>query len=235
MQEHLSKQDILTLEKNIGYTFENKKLLINALIHRSYLNEYNLKDFDSYEKLEFLGDAVLELVIREELFKKNPDKDEGTLSKIKSTMVNKTNLSEIANKLNLGNFILLGKGEMNTEGYKKESILADVLESILAAIYIDSSFIRVQKVIKKIFNIKNVLSVKKILNDYKTLLQETTQNIYKIVPEYSVLEEVGPSHNKTFKVAIKVNKIVTYGKGKSKKIAEQSAAKKALKLIQNDK
>ena len=230
--EYFKNYTMDLLEKKIGYSFKDKNILKNALSHKSYTNEQNLNINENYEKLEFLGDAVLELVIRETLIKQYPDKEEGYLSKIKSMLVNKKALAKVAKEISLGKFIFLGKGEKDTKGHRKESILADVLEAIFAGIYLDSNFKTAQKIIKKVLKIKNILlNEKNLFQDYKSLLQEISQEIYKITPIYKILEEEGPAHNKIFKVGIKIKEITTYGKGRSKKIAEQAAAKKALKLI----
>jgi len=217
------------LEANLKYKFNNIKLLEYALTHSSYSNELGKKN---YERLEFLGDSVLELVISDLLYKKYSSQDEGTLSKLRSGIVNRKILSIVARSLNLKNFIRLGKGELKDKGLEKESILAAALEAIYGAIYLDSNFNIAYKVIKKSFKsfIDNAFTDEYSI-DYKTKLQEIVQQKFKLEPNYSVVKEEGSSQNKVFKIELDAVYCKAIGVGKTKKEAEQYAAKKALSLF----
>ncbi len=232
----MKKKDLSILEKNISYKFKNKNLLKNALYHRSYVNESFDKNITSNERLEFLGDAVLNLIIGQILMELYPCMNEGELSITRANLVNEFSLASIANSIDIGSFVFLGKGEIQTKGSKKPSILADTFEAIISAIYIDAGFEKVFSVITYHFNssIKSV-GIAESGRDYKSKLQELIQTTHKITPVYSVIDEQGPDHNKTFCVKMSVCSINTKGVGKTKKIAEQDAAKKAIKLLDNSK
>lgn len=212
------------LEKRLGYFFKNIKLLQQALIHRSYAHEAGVI---SNERLEFLGDAVLELAIRTFLFEKEPKLTEGELSRLKAFLVEETTLAEVACSLGLSEFLWLGKGEKGTE-----SILADTLEAVIAAIYLDSDFTTVKKLIKKLFNPWFIKVYQGDYRDYKTELQNILQSRYKLLPTYRILKINGPDHDRIFQVGVFIkNELWGKGKGKSRKKAEQNAAKQALQRL----
>ncbi len=221
------------LESKIGYFFKDKSILLKALSHKSYIFYSKLEYFESNERLELLGDSVLSLVIIETLLERYPESSEGIISKLKAKIVSETALENIAKKFELYEYLLLGRGEYNLGQNKTTSILADTVESIIGAIYIDSGLENARNFIKKHFEeIIELCCEKKFIKDYKTKLQEYTQKKYKNKPIYNVLKEEGPEHNKTFFIEVKVNdKIVGHGKGKNKKEAEQNAAKEALEKI----
>ena len=206
------------LEQSIGYTFSNKELLERALTHPSVEGKSN------YERLEFLGDAVLELSITEFLYKAFPDYSEGDLTKIRASVVCSKSLSELAMNLGVGRFLILGKGEEISNGRNKTSILENAMEAILGAIFLDSDYKAVRAVIYKLF--QTIVNTSK---DYKTLLQEVIQKKYKKNINYKIVSVSGPVHNRVFTADVFLDDIkFGSGCGKSKKEAEQCAAKAAL-------
>ena len=218
-------------EASIGYKFKNIKFLENALTHSSYSNENKTYKRINNERLEFLGDSVLSIVVSRYIYKEFPNYPEGDLSKLRAQVVCEDMLNEIAVKHNFGKYLILGKGEEATGGRERKSILADAVEAIIAAIYLDGGLENADKFI--LDNLKdsiNTLVKGKIFSDYKSYLQEYFQSqnsIYKI--KYIVTNEEGPDHDKMFYVDLLVNKKkFGDGTGKSKKIAEQNAARKAL-------
>lgn len=219
------------LEHKFSYKFKNIELLDIALTHPSYSNEIGK---ENYERLEFLGDAVLELVITELLFKTYKLKNEGSLSKIRANFVSQTTLAKVARELELGKYIKLGKGELNSKGKEKDSILSSSLEAVFAAIFIDGGYRFSHKAIKKSFKriVDNAFSSEYDI-DYKTKLQELVQNKFKKAPSYSLVNELGNPHNKVFEVEVDVIKLKVRAKGNSKRIAEQSAARTAFELLIN--
>lgn len=217
------------LEKTIGYTFSDKNHLKTALVHTSYANENKCK---SYERLEFLGDSVLSLVVSDYLCSHMRKEDEGDLSRIRASLVCEESLASVARKINLGKYIMLGNGEEKSGSRERSSILCDVVEAVIAAVYVDGGIDRAKDVILKIMNeeLDNALN-NKALRDYKTQLQEyvqqKTHGRSKIL--YNIVGQDGPEHMKSFSVELLINsKVISTGKGKSKKEAEQEAAKKAL-------
>lgn len=219
------------LQKDIGYQFKNISLLEEALTHRSTLN---LPGVDkSYERLEYLGDAVLENLISNYLFKTYPDKNEGFLTSARSIVVRTQSLANFAQKINLNRYIFMSKGEQNGGGRQNTSTLEDVVESLIGAIYLDGGISSAQKFFDKLFvpHTKETLS-QQPLKDAKSLLQEQVQSQKLAGPVYKTINENGPDHSKTFTVAVYIdNKKIATGKGKNKQMAEQKAAKKALKLV----
>jgi len=233
------KFNYMEIEDKIQYKFREKKLLKHALIHRSYGNENWEYKTINYERLELLGDAVLDLVVTEYLYKHFEDHTEGELAKLKAMAVSEPVLAKISTKLELGKYFLLSKGEELTGGRNRPSILGDVFEAILGAIYLDSDFETAKKIglIHLKEEVRNIEKNEELI-DFKTILQEFSQKIFKEVPIYEVLEEVGPDHNKVFKIGVVIDsKIVGEGQGKNKKAAEQEAAKNACKglNISNEK
>ncbi|OGS21864.1 MAG: ribonuclease III [Elusimicrobia bacterium RIFOXYA2_FULL_39_19] len=211
------------LESILGVDFSNKNLLLEAITHKSYAIESNKNYWN--ERMEFLGDSVLSCVIADYLYTIYPDSTEGHLSRVKSQFVSRQTLTRWAKDLNLGKFILLSKGEEQTGGRERESILANALESILGAIYLEKGYLVVKKFIVNHFSSKeHVTDI-----DYKSKLQEMIQAKHKILPIYAVVDESGPEHEKSFVIEVSVkNKVLGKGRGKTKKEAEQQSAKQAL-------
>jgi ribonuclease-3 len=226
-------RDLEELESCLDYYFKNPALLQQAITHKSYLNEAREKIQRDNERLEFLGDAVLDLVISQDLLFNYPDTPEGELSKMKARIVSETALARVAGRLEIGRFLLLGRGEEMTQGRAKPSLLANALEAILAAVYLDGGLGSAGQVIQKIFkdDIEALLKTE-AFTDYKTELQELCQRDYEILPTYTLLGETGPDHQKTFEVQLSIKGNV-YGKGigRSKKEAEQQAAREALEKL----
>ena len=224
--------DLCILENNIGYSFKDKSLLNNALCHRSYLNENQDSCSSDNERLEFLGDAVLGLCIGHVLMEKSPSKNEGELSKLRANLVSEPALADMARFIDLGRFVRLGKGEAFSRGFDKNSILSDAFEAVIAAVYLDAGFDIVYRLTHDLFseNLEKILSNEKII-DYKSMLQEFAQEQGAIIPQYVVLNETGPDHDKLFEISLNLFGIDSKGLGKTKKAAEQDSAKKALKIF----
>lgn len=230
------------LEEILGYRFKRPELLEQALTHRSYVYERNLdpKNSDN-ERLEFLGDAVLGLAVSHLLWHRYPHYSEGELSRLRSAVVNESGLAHIARKLNVGPFLLLGKGEENTGGREKPSILADAVEAILGAIYLDGGWEKVLHIVEQHFlplleasSANDPLA--EIDKDYKTKLQEWAQAQYKKTPLYRLDKEEGPDHDKTFYVSVLIDdEVIGRGRGKSKKEAQQRAAQVAYNRLVKSK
>ncbi len=214
------------LEKNIGYHFKDKNLLRTAVTHSSYANE-NRGNISYNERLEFLGDAVLQLITSEKLFKENPSMPEGKMSKQRAALVCEDALAGYSTELNLGEFMLLGKGEETSGGRHRPSILADAFEAVTGAIFLDGGMENAKKFVLHFIDAAHLS-----LQDYKTLLQEIIQQNPGERLSYVVIGENGPDHDKSFTVEVRLNSnVIGTGKGKSKKQAEQSAAKEALALM----
>lgn len=216
------------LERAIEYRFQRLELLNQALTHKSYVHEHR-EPAQHNERLEFLGDAVLGLVISDHCFGRFAQLAEGELSKIRASLVNETNLARIARRLDLGTYLLVGRGEELTGGRTKTSLLADTLEALLAAIYLDGSLDAVYQVVLRCFedDLKNIFDEGH--KDYKSELQEYTQEKFGCVPTYLVVRERGPDHDKVFEVELTVRgQLQGLGAGKSKKEAEQAAARQVL-------
>ncbi len=221
-----------SLEARLDYKFNNINLLKNALIHSSYANEVR-GNTHSNERLEFLGDSVLSVIVAEHIFNKFPDMPEGELTKLRASLVCEKSLCAFSRELCLGKYLLLGRGEDKNGGRERDSILADAFEAVLAAIYLDGGM---QAAKKHIFN--TVLRDLKLhtdedsFKDYKTALQEIIQRNPEESVSYILVDETGPDHDKLFTVAVHLNSnIIGQGVGKSKKQAEQMAARQALKLM----
>ena len=229
------QNDISLLEEKIGYEFKDKSLLKVALTHSSYANEFKSKgETIMYnERLEFLGDSVLSLVASVYLFKGNRNLFEGDLTKIRAGIVCENALYEYAQKLNLGEFLYLGNGEESTGGRARKSILSDAMEAVLAAVYLDGGFSEARKFILPYLT----QAAEKLINgggadDYKTLLQQFVQQNKGDILEYVLIDESGPSHNKTFVYNVLLNNnVIGKGQGSSKRDAEQAAAREALILF----
>lgn len=219
------------LEQNLGIIFENKNLLKEAFTHRSYLNENPSWDVPHNERLEFLGDAVLELIVTKFLFEKFPKKPEGELTSLRAALVNANMLSEVAGKLGLNDYVLLSKGEEKDVGRARQYILTNTFEALIGAIYLDQGYSEADAFVKKALlpKLDEVLE-KKLFRDSKSYFQERAQEILGITPHYEVLEESGPDHAKNFVVGVFIGEeVIGEGEGPSKQEAQQQAAEKALK------
>lgn len=223
------KEHLLEFCKNVGIKFKNLELLDNAFYHRSIQNEvHNVK---SNERLEFLGDSVLGFATASYLYK-NFDNPEGELAKIKSAVVSEKTLASIAKKIGIDKLLVLGKGEKLSGGSEKPALLADCMEAIIGAYYLDSGYANAEKYVLSFIVPEIELICKEGMKDYKTLLQEEVQKIYKVFPKYEVIKKSGPDHNQTFEVIVQISDFVLGPeKGKSKKEAEQKVAKKALDFL----
>lgn len=219
------------LQVKLGYTFKNPEYLITALSHSSYTNERNHMGLDSNERFEFLGDSLLGMMVAELIFRKKPELAEGKMTKLRADLVCESNLAALALELDLGSYILLGRGELAGGRRDRPSLLADAFEAMLAAIYLDGGFEPLKDFIEKTFTARIDKPVPRFV-DYKTQLQEFIQLNpgQKIV--YTLIDTQGPDHNKYFTTELYINeKPISTGTGRSKKIAEQEAAKAALEVL----
>jgi len=222
--------DLSKLEESLGYNFKDKQLIIEALTHKSFKKPYN------NERLEFLGDAVLDLIVGEYLYNKFPKKDEGTLSKIRASLVNEGGFAKLAKVLNLGEYLYLSAAEENNKGRTKKSLLSNAFEAVMGAIYLEAGLQTAREIAIKLLE-ENYpkIDLDSLCKDYKTSLQELTQAIYGTTPTYTLIGSSGPDHDKVFEVAVLLNnKEISKAKGKSKKEAQQDAAKIALKRLKED-
>jgi ribonuclease-3 len=219
--------DYSKLEKCLGYQFKDKNLIVEALTHKSYKKPYN------NERLEFLGDAVLNLIVGEYLYHKFPKSNEGELSKIRASLVNETGFTKLAKDINLGDFIYISVAEERNNGRKKASILSDAFEAIMGAIYLESGLNNLKPIMLQLLeNSYDKINLDVLFSDYKTALQEITQSMFGTIPEYKLEKSFGPDHQKEFEVSIWIDE-KNYGtaKGKSKKLAQQAVAKIALEKL----
>jgi ribonuclease-3 len=222
-------ESLTVLQRRLGYKFQDIDLLDTALTHRSYANEGNRKRPHN-ERLEFLGDAVLDLALSEQYFRELPQANEGQLSKIRSRLVSAGHLAKMARILELGAYLQFGKGELSSGGRHKNSLLANALEALVGAIFLDAGYETTASFIRKVFDREMDPHL-----DFKSQLQEFVQRCKKTLPAYRVLEEKGPEHEKIFEVVVEVDGVsVASGVGTSKKIAEQQAAKNGLAKIQRE-
>jgi ribonuclease III len=222
--------NVSEFEQRIGYTFTERDLLRRALTHKSYSHEAKDTDVRHNETFEFLGDSVLGFVIGDLLFRHFPTLDEGALSKMKAFLVSASSLANKARELGMGDVILLGVGEEKTGGRKKDSLLANLFEAVIAGVYLDGGIDAARGLIESAFqpDIARIDQQDLLFQDYKTALQELAQGKGLPLPEYHVVAEVGPDHDKTFIVEVKVGSLTTRGEGSSKKEAQQQAARQAL-------
>jgi ribonuclease-3 len=224
--------DFSILEKKLGLKFRNKDLLKQAFTHRSYLNENPDFKLAHNERLEFLGDAVIELIITEHLFKDYPEKSEGDLTNWRAALVNARMLTSVAEKLGFNDFLLLSRGESKELGKARAYILANVFEALLGALYLDSGYEPCDEFIRKNL-LKNLAEIIKegTYKDAKSKFQEQAQEKVSITPNYKVLKETGPDHDKKFAVGVYLEEeLIAEGKGSSKREAEEAAAQEALKV-----
>ncbi len=233
MRQEMSTEKIQTFEKEIGYTFKDKQLLMHALSHSSYANERGMDKSQSNERLEFLGDAIVDMVAGDCLFHMMPDSQEGVLTKTRASVVCEQSFAKLASEMHFGDYILLGKGEEATGGRTRASVLADCFEAVIAAIYLDSDFDTVYAWIKEHLQVQLALaSSGQATKDYKTVLQEKTQKGQFGKVTYRLTGEEGPDHAKVFTVQVFVDNVyLAEGKGTSKKDAEQAAAGVGLKKL----
>lgn len=215
-------------EKRLGYSFKNKQLIIEALTHKSYKKPYN------NERLEFLGDAVIDLVVAEFLYNKFPDSDEGVLSKTRASIVNEQGLSKLAKMIDLGESLFISNAEENNKGREKSSLTSNAFEAVMGAIYLESGLKTVEKLVVDILNKAYPrIDLKTLSKDYKTALQEITQSIEGVTPEYELVGSRGPDHQKEFEVRVSLrDRELATAVGKSKKDAQQKAAKIAMDKLE---
>ncbi len=226
--------DLKYLEKKIDIVFKNKNLLQEALTHRSYLNENSSWETSHNERLEFLGDAVLELAVTENLFSRFSEYTEGQLTSLRAALVNYQAIAEVARNLNLEEFILLSRGEAKDTGRAREVILANAMEAVIGAIYLDSGYQGVKKIIDQFIvdPYLNQIIKNGLYKDPKSQLQEIAQERLKLTPTYQILEEWGPDHKKIFRMGVYFgDNLISQGEGYSKQEAEIEAAKNALKTM----
>jgi ribonuclease-3 len=232
----MSNNDIAAFEDHLGYRFKNKSVLIEALTHRSFYHENPDKAENYNERLEFLGDSVLGFVMVEALFSYERRLSESVMAKTKSYLVKESVLSEIANTIALGKYLRLGKGEEATGGRTKRSLLADAVEAVLGAVYLDGGYEKSQELILRLFKEKiDAIISSGDFHDFKTELQEKTQMLFSVIPEYQMIKQEGEEHRKTFTVEVYIaGELFGTGCGKSKKEAETIAAREALKKLQQE-
>ena len=218
-------------EKNIGVVFKNKALLRQAFIHRSYLNENRKTNLEHNERLEFLGDAVLELIVTAHLYEKYPDYNEGEMTALRSALVNANTMAEAANKIKMNDFMLLSRGEAKDTGRARQYILANAIEALIGAIFIDQGYQMAEKFVgENLFPLLPKIIKEGFWMDAKSRFQERAQEIVGITPVYETLKEIGPDHDKHFTIGVFLGKEkVAEGGGKSKQDAEQTAASAGLK------
>ena len=219
------------LEQGLGYTFRNKALLENALTHSSYANENRERHLPDNERLEFLGDSILGFVVAESLYRNFPDKPEGELTRIRADLVCERNLAEAAATVELGSYLLLGHGEEQGGGRKRDSIVSDAMESVIAASFMDGGFAAAKEIIDRLI-LSNIPKGRPRNFDYKTAFQELVQRKKDQQIHYELTGESGPDHDKHFEVEVLLNgKAVGHGVGSSKKRAEQAAAEAAIEAL----
>lgn len=222
--------DFAKFEKEVGIVFNDKKLLEQAFIHRSYINENTGSRLSHNERLEFLGDAVLELAVTNYLYLKYPNCDEGELTAYRSALVNAVIIGEVAGDLGMNNYLLLSKGESKDTGKARSYILANTYEAYVGAVYLDQGYgVAEEFIARTLFGKIDMIVAKKLWRDAKSLVQEKSQEYVGVTPSYKVVNEAGPDHDKHFTVAIFFgDDRIADGKGKSKQEAEQAAARNAL-------
>lgn len=227
------KKALKELQKKLHYRFKSLDLLDQGLRHKSFVHENPEARGEDNERLEFLGDAVLNLVIGHLIMEGHPDYSEGSLSQLRAAVVNEARLANIARELTLGEYLLLGKGEEMTRGREKNSILAASLEALLAAVYLDGGFKKAFQVISQQFSASlETAEQEGFYQDFKTMLQELSQKSLKATPQYLLVKEFGPDHNKVFGIKVMIQgKVAGVGAGKTKKEAEQKAAQRTLQRL----
>lgn len=227
MSKHNAPKDAKILEKKLNYTFKNKKLLLEALTHKSCKVAYN------NERLEFLGDAVLDLLVGEFLFRKFPNAKEGELSKLRACIVNEKGFMKLAKSLDLGAFLYISQSEENNKGRDKASILSNAFEALIGAIYLESDLRFLKNIVLELLEQNYArIDLSSLFTDYKTALQELTQAMYGEIPTYELVSESGPDHKKSFEIALSINGVeYARAKGSSKKDAQQKSAQIAYEKL----
>lgn len=231
MDDRNIEEDLVTLERILGFVFNNKVHLLTAITHRSYLNEHREAEQDHNERLEFLGDAVLELVVTDFLFHKYPDKPEGELTAIRSALVNTISLADASTKLGVNDYLLMSKGESKDIGRARQYILANAFEAFIGALYVDQGYSVAQRFIaEQLFPKTEEIVEKKLWQDAKSRFQELAQEHSSLTPTYNTLAQEGPDHDRVFTVGVFLGKEkIGEGKGRAKQEAEQEAALSAIK------
>ena len=232
----MDQKKIKVIENQLGLRFFHPELLVNAFIHRSYLNEHPAHDQESNERLEFLGDAVLELIVSKLLYEQLPEYPEGKLTNIRSLLVRTTTLAELTRDLQIGDYLLMSRGEADLGGRENTSLLANLFEAVVGSVYLDQGFIKAEKLVLPLLKprLKTIVE-NQSFKDAKSLFQEAIQEKNRITPEYKVVTETGPDHAKLFTVGLWVGeKLWAKGKGHSKQEAEEKAAESALKKFSKD-
>jgi ribonuclease-3 len=226
----MQQRTVAAVEERLGYQFRDKNLIIEALTHKSFKKPYN------NERLEFLGDAVLDLVVGEYLYRKFPDVAEGELSKMRASLVSEKGFEKLALSLGLGEFIFISAAEENNKGRIKASLLSNAFEAVMGAVYLEAGLEWVREFVEKLLErVYPQIDMQTIFKDYKTTLQELTQARFGVTPEYVLVRAFGPDHKKEFEVAVKVHdREFAHARGKSKKEAQQKAAQIALKILSKE-
>ncbi|ADV47312.1 ribonuclease III [Nitratifractor salsuginis] len=219
------------LERRLGYEFKNPQLIVEALTHKSYKKPYN------NERLEFLGDAVLDLIVGEFLFHKFPQSDEGVLSKIRASLVNESGFATLARAIDLGRYIYLSPAEENNQGRSKPSLLSNAFEAVIGAIYLEAGLENARSIVVRLLDETYPrIDLDTLCKDYKTALQELTQATHGVTPDYEMIGSSGPDHRKEFEVAVKLDgETIASAKGRSKKAAQQKAAEIALQKLRKER
>ncbi len=218
------------LQKSLGYEFKDEKLLTEALTHRSYTKDFN------NERLEYLGDAVLDLIVGEYLYHLFPNAEEGTLSKLRAALVNEDAFTKLAKRLNLGKYLFLSPAEENNKGREKPSILSSAFEALIGAMYLEAGFDKAKETALRLLKEEfPKITPEELLKDYKTTLQEITQAHFGVVPEYRLINATGPDHKKEFEIGVFINdKEYARAKGRSKKAAQQEGARVTIEKLKKE-
>ncbi len=228
--------DIHSLQESLNVRFKSPEVLKQALVHSSYLNEYPGTVSASNERLEFLGDAILDFIVAEKLYQDSPDLTEGEMTRVRSALVRQETLAQIAKGLKLGNYLYMGKGEEAGGGRQKPTNLAGALEAVIAAVFLDQGLAVVRELVLRWLagELQELMTWKGEV-DYKSRLQELIQSKYRAAPSYRTVQAIGPDHDKIFTVEVKIGgRILGSGSGKSKKVAETEAARNALERLRSD-
>jgi ribonuclease-3 len=227
-------RQLTTFMQQLAYTFENPQLIEEAFHHSSFVNEKGDGSLRNNERLEFLGDAVINLAVGHLLMNRYPEIKEGDLSRMRANLVNESRLADVARSIHIGRWVQLGRGELQNNGQEKNSILADTFEAVIAAVYLDGGFDAAYRVVRRhLGTLFDGINAPDANQDYKSQLQELVQLTHREVPAYEIIDESGPDHDKTFGVRLCVRDITATGTGKSKKLAEQDAARKALEILKD--